>query len=1234
MGCVFSRSVKEEPLIERCGYIMMSVLLKCRHKGAFEAAGVALASFVRHTSENGSKVHQMLLEHIMRTLTNRGKDAPPLSRRSAGLAVAVHRIVTSDTDIEKRIVSECPRIPSLEVPATDSRTLSSALQLSSVLAELIENGKGSVPQLAALGLCCVLPATLGVTKTAAIYSSCLFAHDNGKGFLFSLLQTIEATVTQLDSSTAFCEWQASSAFHFRCDSVCLYVTGNKKPPFNCENPYIMASKYQRILETYWSKYCEMCSEEQKANFPLTNENLLLCAMYELPWRSKRKLQMLAELLPRCGEKQVLKDFSELPKGIVQSLAYNELQSAGADVYKALLKSLSAKEFSHYFTHLHVLCLKNENTIQGLANYWLPALIKQFPTIVSALEQKVKGDLMAEIVLLQVQRREGLISFQTMLDTPDYYHTLCKGLTTYNLDIRTRAFDALCTGMLRCSSSLPAETMDKILKLAHVVKKGPPDIDLLKTEKSKPSASFLRWLYHFLVHNLEPGNNYQRHIASLRVYAAVLQEFTDKTITARIPVAKLIKALEKCECWHFHSLNGAKAILRCVISPTDDSLLHRVVHQLLRELQIEETSADVERKEAFTDTLTARLMHVLYTLVSDAATRQHVARHLENIALASLRRLESPNWGIRVGAGLLEDLEISQPRLLEHLTSELRRAAEELIQSPKIMRNYTSLEFHLGLLVRLTPGPPILRTCSQTAIMNELCSYCWVLLSSPAWAVREQSAACILTLTSIPDLPHLLCRAQNELPNAPENRRHGCLLLIAKAEKKIYSFLYGMPKDLGLNECHTSTITLNKAQIKPPGSYVCHQLIKFKDIKKGEFFRILRELSKYPCSKHVAKMLWTADLAENVVLTHKGISAGEILDKCLEAESLFYVQERVLSTICVMINNNELIDELLDIQLILYETLDNILISMTCSRHKLILVLKVLVAIKRKLTERYVKDNMLEFHVSSAKNNELESANRIKQWIHVIGETLWVQPLISLLEENLYGDEFELYAFELLGLYALELTAARYMQECVDVLTPLTELMQLNLQEDLPDRTSVGRALAATSLVTWNLHSLCPKVCGLYLARENIVSPFSHGSGEMDLENLDFIAVGFKYLDYYRNHLISKEPKLAAIMPDYHLQLPGSTPQEFKEYIKELVNSIATFRKQATGSLQWLPLEMNLAIRRLSLKLWIHLDTLQKNGIDLSLINLDGKSGQERVYHLRRHLNTRNQLDNPDFNESM
>jgi hypothetical protein len=38
---------------------------------------------------------------------------------------------------------------------------------------------------------------------------------------------------------------------------------------------------------------------------------------------------------------------------------------------------------------------------------------------------------------------------------------------------------------------------------------------------------------------------------------------------QVPLAAIIKTLEKFECWPFESPSGAKAILKCVLSPTDD-----------------------------------------------------------------------------------------------------------------------------------------------------------------------------------------------------------------------------------------------------------------------------------------------------------------------------------------------------------------------------------------------------------------------------------------------------------------------------------------------------------------------------------------------------------------------------------------------------------------------------------------------------------------------------------------
>jgi hypothetical protein len=84
----------------------------------------------------------------------------------------------------------------------------------------------------------------------------------------------------------------------------------------------------------------------------------------------------------------------------------------------------------------------------------------------------------------------------------------------------------------------------------------------------------------------------------------------------------------------------------------------------------------------------------------------------------------------------------------------------------------------------------------------------------------------------------------------------------------------------------------------------------------------------------------------------------------------------------------------------------------------------------------------------------------------------------LLEKNIYGDEFELYSLELLGLLAMELMAGRYAEESMNILTSLSDLVQSNLQEDLPDHSSIGRLIATIAPVTWNLRQL--SVCILQI----------------------------------------------------------------------------------------------------------------------------------------------------------
>jgi hypothetical protein len=87
---------------------------------------------------------------------------------------------------------------------------------------------------------------------------------------------------------------------------------------------------------------------------------------------------------------------------------------------------------------------------------------------------------------------------------------------------------------------------------------------------------------------------------------------------------------------------------------------------------------------------------------------------------------------------------------------------------------------------------------------------------------------------------------------------------------------------------------------------------------------------------------------------------------------------------------------------------------------------------------------------------------------------------------------------------------------------------------------------------------------IIIITDAVVSPFSTSNGGIDLETFDFIASDFKYLDYFRKHLMNMDPQMAAFMPETQIDLPGSTMQEFRMNTKELVDCIATYRQQATG----------------------------------------------------------------------
>lgn len=84
----------------RCTQLLCQVLCKCRHKGAIESAGDAMNKAIRYlTSSDSSQLrgipHDLLTQFLQRVVSTKGAT---VSRRSAGLAILVHQLVSADME--------------------------------------------------------------------------------------------------------------------------------------------------------------------------------------------------------------------------------------------------------------------------------------------------------------------------------------------------------------------------------------------------------------------------------------------------------------------------------------------------------------------------------------------------------------------------------------------------------------------------------------------------------------------------------------------------------------------------------------------------------------------------------------------------------------------------------------------------------------------------------------------------------------------------------------------------------------------------------------------------------------------------------------------------------------------------------------------------------------------------------------------------------------------------------
>ncbi|CAG2056777.1 unnamed protein product [Timema podura] len=199
--------------------------------------------------------------------------------------------------------------------------------------------------------------------------------------------------------------------------------------------------------------------------PFTASNILYIVMTEQPWRMKSKYFMLEILLPMYGVKKALEDFPLLTKGLVWSLSYSHLVSAGTLAYRACLKDIDENDWMLFFMPAIevVVTTENNNDIsvqeKNLFDYWILPTLKKFPSLlvkiivyinkVSDFSKPSCSLLFCIISLVRLGRKKGIILSlwqpEMFLDTLfDLEYLTNIALQHSSEIIRSQCFSMICS----------------------------------------------------------------------------------------------------------------------------------------------------------------------------------------------------------------------------------------------------------------------------------------------------------------------------------------------------------------------------------------------------------------------------------------------------------------------------------------------------------------------------------------------------------------------------------------------------------------------------------------------------------------------------------------------------------------------------------------------------------------------------------------------------------------------
>uniref|UniRef100_A0A146M6J7 Thyroid adenoma-associated n=5 Tax=Lygus hesperus TaxID=30085 RepID=A0A146M6J7_LYGHE len=379
---------------------------------------------------------------------------------------------------------------------------------------------------------------------------------------------------------------------------------------NWENPFNGVREQNSLL---LEQLLAMTSMEDNEEIPtlLRPPNLVELVLTEMSWKVKSKFFFLSVIIPVASPlSTVLSFYEDLIEGLVLSLQYTHLVSAGTELYRVILEYIPQDKWSHLFLpRILTILSESESTLAklNLFNYWMGPTIKKYRNCLDLVYDGLRGqastklsdDIILSIVLtLKLGRKEGYeeMSWPAIRTSP----YLSLALTHQNEHIRTTAFAVVCvssktSGLITTdeftlvrnfleenvnsdSSPLRQALINSFTTL--LVRLRDSCLQALRTHEGVGcdgvvrSMTFLEWLFRFLASCLEIGSNYQRKITALELYKVVLSYLADENGGERKSNAKADgqRVMKHCIAvgkWGFTSEIGRESLLFCISDSAED-----------------------------------------------------------------------------------------------------------------------------------------------------------------------------------------------------------------------------------------------------------------------------------------------------------------------------------------------------------------------------------------------------------------------------------------------------------------------------------------------------------------------------------------------------------------------------------------------------------------------------------------------------------------------------------------